>query len=337
MIFYFTATGNSLDAAYTIAEATNDRIASIGHATKEEAYGFEVEQGEPLGFVFPVYMFSTPRIVDEFLRNVRFITPNGNPFVPGYCYCVVTCAALVGTTPKQFERTLRKYQNIRLDASYSIRNVSSCTYLTGPGSRASQTRKQEEAHRNARTIARSISSMKFGHFEARNPIGSAFSAITGKEGKHFSTDKFLVDPNMCLHCGTCVEMCPTNTIRLDNGYPVWIEGNCTQCLACLQRCPVHAIQFGTSTQHRPRYLHPILQRHQYMNEAIARTLDMQVPEPEAPVYSAFEQSEAQEANRDDAPSPHDDQKEQCEKENLATELGADGAGDTVGIDAKAVE
>lgn len=335
MIFYFTATGNSLDAAYTIAEATSDRIASIGSATKEGAYGFEVEQGEPLGFVFPVYVFSTPRIVDEFLRNVHFITPNGNPFVPGYCYCVITCAALVGTTARQFERSLRKYQNIRLDASYSISTVSSCIYLTSPGSRASQARKQEEAHGQARAIARDVANMKFGHFETRNPIGTAFSAVTGKDGKVFPIDKFTVDLNTCLHCGTCVEMCPTNTIHLENGYPVWIEGNCTQCLACVQRCPVHAIQYGKSTRHRARYLHPILRSKQAMNEAIAQTIDMQTPEPEAPVYLAPEDvPEPEEIKLDGVFAPSESA---AEKEALPTEVSPDGIGDAAGVDAETAE
>ena len=62
----------------------------------------------------------------------------------------------------------------------------------------------------------------------------------------------------CVGCGTCAEVCPTNTIRMVNGIPIWEGDACTQCLACLNRCPQEASQFGKSTVKRRRYLNPVL-------------------------------------------------------------------------------
>ncbi len=63
MIFYFTGTGNSLAAAQTIARATDDLLVDIGAAYKYKDFDFTLAQGEQLGFVFPVYNYTTPPII----------------------------------------------------------------------------------------------------------------------------------------------------------------------------------------------------------------------------------------------------------------------------------
>ncbi|MCK4538834.1 MAG: DUF362 domain-containing protein [Candidatus Krumholzibacteria bacterium] len=46
----------------------------------------------------------------------------------------------------------------------------------------------------------------------------------------------------CTECGACVENCPTENIRLDNGRP-WFDVNwCPGCSNCILSCPVDAIR-----------------------------------------------------------------------------------------------
>ena len=49
-----------------------------------------------------------------------------------------------------------------------------------------------------------------------------------------------VDKTMCMHCGTCVGICPQNAMFL---HETWIEflSNCNECGICLRACPVGAI------------------------------------------------------------------------------------------------
>ena len=54
-------------------------------------------------------------------------------------------------------------------------------------------------------------------------IGAAFCNFA------LRTDGFKVD-DTCTSCGKCVEVCPTETITLKNGRPVWGK-DCTQCSA----------------------------------------------------------------------------------------------------------
>ena len=64
--------------------------------------------------------------------------------------------------------------------------------------------------------------------------------------------KFYVT-NTCISCGKCLDVCPTNNIRMENKKPVWAE-NCTHCMACINRCPKEAIEYGNSSKGKVRYL-----------------------------------------------------------------------------------
>ncbi|MCH4184044.1 MAG: EFR1 family ferrodoxin [Eggerthellaceae bacterium] len=258
MIFYFSATGNSLAAARSIAAVSKDTISDIGHATKCSAYNFFMQQGENLGFVFPVYAWSTPRIVDEFVKKVHFITGNGKPFVPGYCYVVITCGSEVGSAARFFEEELSHYRSIRLDASYSIQTVGNCIYLYEPAQGAKQEKALAKADRQIKDVAYHIDGKRMVHQEHRGTVGAIASHFTNKSAKSYSVEPFHVDSELCNGCGICVAVCPTNTISLRSGAPVWEGSECTQCLACIHRCPCNASQFGKKTARRSRYLNPVM-------------------------------------------------------------------------------
>jgi len=53
---------------------------------------------------------------------------------------------------------------------------------------------------------------------------------------------FRVLPDVCISCGLCVDVCPTNNITQDaRGRPVWGR-DCILCTYCDLRCPVEAIR-----------------------------------------------------------------------------------------------
>ena len=59
----------------------------------------------------------------------------------------------------------------------------------------------------------------------------------------------------CISCGLCERICPTGTISMQAGKPVWTD-TCVQCVACIHRCPVRAIEYGKGTLKKGRYHHP---------------------------------------------------------------------------------
>ena len=257
MIFYFTGTGNSLAAAQIIAETTGDLLVDIGASYKYKDFDFTLEQGEPLGFVFPVYAWTTPPIVDEFIKRANFRTGNKETFAPCYCYAVVSCGAFVGETAHIFANRLLASQGINLDASFSVKSVGNCTYLYAPAQGEKREQLLAAAALEARRVALRIKAREEVHAEHKNPLGVVLSKLMEQDEKPRSTKEFHTLPT-CISCGRCAELCPTNTITLIDGTPRWAELGCTQCLACLHRCPVNAIQYGPRTEKRGRYTNPVL-------------------------------------------------------------------------------
>lgn len=57
----------------------------------------------------------------------------------------------------------------------------------------------------------------------------------------------------CVGCRICEKACPLNNIKMDNKKLVW-NRSCTHCMACISKCPKNAIEYGSVTQGKPRYL-----------------------------------------------------------------------------------
>ena len=52
----------------------------------------------------------------------------------------------------------------------------------------------------------------------------------------------IVDAEKCAGCGSCVEVCPTEAIEMnDDGIAVIDPDMCGECGACVDECPSEAI------------------------------------------------------------------------------------------------
>jgi len=48
---------------------------------------------------------------------------------------------------------------------------------------------------------------------------------------------------LCIQCGHCYEVCPTNAINFKSGeYPEFLRRECISCLCCMEMCPQEAIK-----------------------------------------------------------------------------------------------
>lgn len=50
-----------------------------------------------------------------------------------------------------------------------------------------------------------------------------------------------VNSEECTGCGTCVDSCPVEAIKMDDDVAVVDVVECTDCGTCVDECPVEAI------------------------------------------------------------------------------------------------
>ena len=50
-----------------------------------------------------------------------------------------------------------------------------------------------------------------------------------------------VELEMCDGCGRCVEACPMDALRLEEGKPIMRYDECWYCGACVEDCPRQAL------------------------------------------------------------------------------------------------
>lgn len=52
----------------------------------------------------------------------------------------------------------------------------------------------------------------------------------------------LVDPDTCIGCQTCVEVCPQGAISMQDDKAVIDQKLCDQDKSCIDSCPIEAIR-----------------------------------------------------------------------------------------------
>ena len=242
MVLYFSGTGNSRYVAKKIAGISGDELVSIGQRIKSGDFS-EIRSEEPLVFVGPVYAGRLPRVMDEYIRKVKFIGTQR-------AYFVATCAQTPWVTVQYVEK-LCSEKGFALLGFNSV--VMPQGYLAGGGTQPKEVNDKilKEAEPKIISIAETIRDKQLLPKEqpgkaimskVLNPI--MYSMMISAKGFR-ATEK-------CTGCGTCAPRCPLNNIKLTNGKPVW--GNqCTHCMACIAGCPSEAIEYGKKTAGKPRY------------------------------------------------------------------------------------
>ena len=77
-------------------------------------------------------------------------------------------------------------------------------------------------------------------------LGMGLGSRSGKQMMH-SDVLPKVNQNKCLGCGKCTKYCPENTITMEEGKALIIEGKCIGCGECTAICPVYAVDINWKT------------------------------------------------------------------------------------------
>lgn len=250
IIFCFSGTGNSLRVALKLKEKiTHCKICSISKAFNEKA--FEINASK-IGFVFPVYFFDIPRIVEKFIKSLKIL---GTPYI----FAIVTCGGNAGQSLKKVNKLLHTQQKT-LNAAFKVVFPGNAIVMFN------ETPSQEKIpgiiENSELAIEKIIDCIDQNQSSSFTPDKNTISnRIMSWSGKlflyHLINDRtFKVDEDKCIQCKTCVSVCPVNNIKIINEKVSWGH-HCECCAACIHWCPSGAIQ-NMKTRGIPRYHHPAI-------------------------------------------------------------------------------
>jgi ferredoxin len=246
VIFYFTATGNSLAIARSIADKIGEtELVSIPKAIKEGTIDLNYER---IGFVFPVFYSLVPSIVKRFISKLSFSKSQ-------YIFGVATLGGSYGMTFTDLSEcvagsggVLKAAFPVPMPGNYIVKYSAFPEFLQ----KLYLKRAKKKVFKISELIRKKATpSIPKGSWLLRCFANSSRKTISnfGRMAENFYTTE------KCNGCGTCAHVCPTGNISIKDKKPEWGSA-CEVCVACIQWCPVKAIDYGQKTQKRRQYRHP---------------------------------------------------------------------------------
>lgn len=227
VVFYFTATGNSL----YVAKQLDEKPISIAQAVHDTG---KVYQAEKIGIVCPVYGHGVPALVREFLEHAAFETP--------YFYMILTFGNRHGGAAELACDMLKK---IGITPAYINVLCMVDNYL--PAFDMEEQKKiDKKVDAQIQRIEEDIRNDKQYISPVTDKDRAAHQEFLKRAAKMpediFKKLYYITDD--CIGCEICTRVCPKQCFTMDGHKSVWHYENCMQCMACIHACPMMAIQMN---------------------------------------------------------------------------------------------
>ena len=227
MIFYFTATGNSL----YVAKQLEEKPISIAQAIHDKNMSYKAEK---IGIVCPVFGHEVPALVREFLEKANFETP--------YFYMILTYGNRHGGAAWLAENMLKE---IGINPSYINVLLMVDNFLPG-FDMDEQKRIDKKVDEHIKMIREDITNDRQYISPVTDKDRAAHKEYLTRMA-HMPKDAFsniYRITNECIGCEICTKVCPKNCFTMAGQRSVWHSEGCITCMACIHACPMMAIQMN---------------------------------------------------------------------------------------------
>lgn len=234
MIFYFTATGNSLYVAKQLSKDCRS-IPKVIHGDCHY-------RAESIGIVCPVYGHEMPAMVKRFFAKAELETD--------YFYLILTYGNRHGGAAELAEVYLR---GIGKQADYINTIKMADNFLPAFDM------EEQVATLSEKKIEEHIDKIKKDIFERKHRIQTASEEDRAVHQAYLKRQEAIPDKTWaelytvteeCIGCGICMRVCPAGCITLKEQraihHPLDDAGNlvCEVCMACIHNCPKNAIRLN---------------------------------------------------------------------------------------------
>lgn len=248
MVFYFSGTGNSLQAAQAML-SPGEKLYDMAECLWKKEFTFHVAPGEAVGFVFPVYFGGLPAAVEQFVDKLDM------PIKPFYSYGLLTCGGSPSGAGEALYTRLKK-RGFPLHAVFSVVMPDNYILMYKIPEAEEQARILNKAALWLDHIKKQVDQRSHNDVHASLKARMMTAAMRPMYERARTTKHFYAD-DQCVGCGLCAKRCTAHVIVMEDGRPTWTEDKCNLCMACA-RCG--AIQYGKKTAGKKRYTNPILKK-----------------------------------------------------------------------------
>ena len=224
MVFYFTATGNSL----YVAKQLEPHPVSIAQAVHDSE---KVYRAERIGIVCPVFGHEMPQLVKDFLKEYRFETD--------YFYILLTYGRYHGGASELAEHFVRPL-GIRPAYINVILMVDNFLPVFDMDEERKLDKKVEEQLEKIKGDIEGKVRFISPVTEEDRSIHQFYLDLAAKEPPDSRFHLYQIT-DQCIGCGICQKVCPKGCFHLEGQKSVWNPEGCLGCMACIHACPMLAI------------------------------------------------------------------------------------------------
>ena len=236
MVFYFTATGNSL----YIAKKISKNPISIPQMLKHEDFVFTDEK---IGIICPVYCGEIPHIVLEFIKKSKFNTP--------HLYMVLTYG---NDESDSAEFTYNQCKKLGVDFDYIH-----CVKMVDNYLPVFDMNEQKVIDKNVdvqlKTVIDDVNHRK-KEIPPLTAKGRKLHARIAKMNKimpSLNNGRALkINADKCIGCKVCTRVCPIGNLIVTTTAQR-LSKKCEFCLACIHNCPHNAVTLKMDKNPNARY------------------------------------------------------------------------------------